>query len=91
MRRCNSASTHPIPAFLISGDSIITLARGSFVAVVDNDIIRMHEVHVGRDLGTQIYVTSGLKDGDALVVNPTDVVQEGVHVVARTAPKGQEK
>jgi multidrug efflux pump subunit AcrA (membrane-fusion protein) len=76
---------------LISGDSVIPRAQGQFVAVVENDVIQFHPVHVARDLGTQIYVTKGLKDGDQVIVNPTDIVQEGVRVRAEPAPKGQEK
>lgn len=76
---------------LISGDSVIPRAQGQFVAVVENNVIQLRPVHVGRDLGTQIYVTKGLKDGDQVIVNPTDVVQEGVHVRAEPGPKGQEK
>ena len=79
------------PGILISGDSVIPRAQGQFVAVVDNNIIHLQQVRVGRDLGTQVYITTGLKDGDQIVVNPTDTVQEGVHVQTRTAPKGQEK
>ncbi len=76
---------------LISGDSVIPRAQGQFVAVVDNNIVHLQQVHVGRDLGTQLYITSGLKDGDQVVVNPTDSIQEGVHVQTKTAPKGQER
>lgn len=79
------------PGILISGDSVIPRAQGQFVAVVDNNIVHLRQVRVGRDLGTQVYITTGLKDGDQIVVNPTDSVQEGVHVQTRTAPKGQEK
>jgi multidrug efflux pump subunit AcrA (membrane-fusion protein) len=79
------------PGILISGDSVIPRAQGMFVAVVDNNIVHLQQVHVGRDLGTQLYITTGLKDGDQVVVNPTDSVQEGVHVQAIPAPKGQEK
>jgi hypothetical protein len=60
----------PNPGILISGDSVITLAQGAFVAVVENDVIHLRKVQVGSDLGTQIFVTSGLKNGDAVVVNP---------------------
>jgi multidrug efflux pump subunit AcrA (membrane-fusion protein) len=42
------------PGILISGDSVIPLAQGQFVAVVDNGVVHMRPVHVGRDLGTQI-------------------------------------
>ena len=76
---------------LVSGDSVIPRAQGEFVAVVVNKVVQLRPVHVGRDLGTQVYVTSGLKKGDQVIVNPTDVVQEGVHVRAEPAPKGQEK
>jgi multidrug efflux pump subunit AcrA (membrane-fusion protein) len=79
------------PGILISGDSVIPRAQGQFVAVVDNDIVHLQQVRVGRDLGTAVYVTTGLRNGDQIVVNPTDSVQEGVHVQTKTAPKGQER
>jgi multidrug efflux pump subunit AcrA (membrane-fusion protein) len=80
----------PNSGFLVSGDSVIPRAQGQFVAVVNNGIVHLQQVHVGRDLGTQLYITTGLKDGDQVVVNPTDSIQEGLHVQARPAPKGQE-
>lgn len=76
---------------LISGDSVIPRAQGQFVAVVDNDVVHLQPVHVGRDLGTEVYVSTGLRNGDKVVVNPTDNVQEGVRVQTKPAPKGQEK
>ena len=79
------------PGILISGDSIIPRAQGQFVAVVDNNIVHLQQVHVGRDLGTEVYVTAGLRNGDKIVVNPTDSVQEGVHVQTESAPQGQER
>src|SRR5580704_14694063 len=88
-----SAQMHyraPNPGILIPGDSLLTLARGEFVPVVENNVIQMRPVHVGRDLGTQVYIVAGLKDGDLVVVNPNDLVKEGIHVTARPAPKGQQ-
>jgi multidrug efflux pump subunit AcrA (membrane-fusion protein) len=80
------------PGILISGDSVIPRAQGQFVAVVDNNnIAHLQQIHVGRDLGTAVYVTTGLRNGDKIVVNPTDSVQEGVHVQTKPAPKGQER
>jgi multidrug efflux pump subunit AcrA (membrane-fusion protein) len=79
------------PGILISGDSVIPRAQGQFVAIVEDGVVHMREVHLGRDLGTQIYVTNGLKNGDAVVVNPTDSVKEGAHVTVQPAPKGQQK
>jgi multidrug efflux pump subunit AcrA (membrane-fusion protein) len=78
------------PGILISGDSLLTSAQGQFVPVVENNIVQIRPVHVGRDLGTRLYVTAGLKNGDLVVVNPNDLVKEGAHVTTRPAPKGQE-
>jgi membrane fusion protein (multidrug efflux system) len=88
-----SAQMHyraPNPGILIPGDSLLTMARGEFVPVVENNVIQMRPVHVGRDLGTQVYIIAGLKDGDLVVVNPNDLVKEGARVTTRPAPKGQE-
>jgi multidrug efflux pump subunit AcrA (membrane-fusion protein) len=80
----------PNPGILISGDSLITMARGEFVPVVQNGVVQMRSVHVGRDLGTQVFITAGLENGDMVVVNPNDSVQDGAHVTAKPAPSGQE-
>jgi multidrug efflux pump subunit AcrA (membrane-fusion protein) len=80
----------PNPGILISGDSLITMARGQFVPVVENNTVQMRPVQVGRDLGTQVYITDGLQDGDLVVVNPNDAVKQGARVSTRPAPKGQE-
>jgi multidrug efflux pump subunit AcrA (membrane-fusion protein) len=80
----------PNPGILIPGDSLITMARGEFVPVVQNGVVQMRAVHVGRDLGTQVYVTAGLENGDMVVLNPNDLVKEGAHVTAKPAPPGQE-
>ena len=77
------------PGILIPGDSIIPRAQGQFVAVVQNGIVHLEKVQIGRDLGTQAYVTAGLNEGAQVVVNPTDSIQEGTHVTVLPAPKGQ--
>jgi RND family efflux transporter MFP subunit len=78
------------PGILISGDSLLSLARGQFVPVVENNVIQMRPVNVGRDLGTQVYIVAGLKDGDLVVVNPNDAVKQGARVTTRPAPAGQQ-
>ena len=78
------------PGILISGDSLLTMARGQFVPVVENNVIQMRRVSVGRDLGTQVYITAGLQDGDIVVVSPNDAVRQGAHVSTRPALAGQQ-
>jgi membrane fusion protein (multidrug efflux system) len=88
-----SAQMHyraPNPGILISGDSLLTMARGQFVPVVEHNVVQMRAVNVGRDLGTQVYVTAGLRDGDLVVVNPNDAVKQGARVNTRPAPAGQQ-
>ncbi len=80
----------PNPGILIPGDSLITMARGEFVPVVQNGVVQMRSVHVGRDLGTQVFITAGLENGDMVVVSPNDLVKDGAHVTAKPAPAGQE-
>jgi RND family efflux transporter MFP subunit len=80
----------PNSGILISADSLLTMARGQFVPVVENNRIQMRPVRVGRDLGTQVYVTAGLQDGDSVVVNPNDAVTQGARVNTRAAPTGQQ-
>ena len=79
----------PNPGILISGDSLLNTARGQFVPVVENSVIQMRPVNVGRDLGTQVYITAGLQDGDMVVVSPNDAVKQGTHVSTQLAPSGQ--
>jgi hypothetical protein len=81
----------PQPGILISGDSVITHASGQLVPIVRSGVIHMQPVVLGRDLGTQIYVASGLQNGDMVVVSPNDQVREGVHVTTQPAPKGQQQ
>ena len=78
------------PGILISGDSLLTLARGQFVPVVQNNVVRMQPVQVGRDLGTQVFITAGLRDGDLVVVSPNDSVTQGARVSTQIAPAGQQ-
>jgi multidrug efflux pump subunit AcrA (membrane-fusion protein) len=80
---------NPNPAILISGDSLLTMASGQFVPVVENNVVQMRPVRVGRDLGTQVYINAGLRDGDTIVLNPNDLVKEGARVTTRPAPTPQ--
>jgi hypothetical protein len=45
-----------------------------------NNVVHFQNITVGRDLGDHIEVLSGLKEGQRVIVNPNDSVQEGVKV-----------
>jgi RND family efflux transporter MFP subunit len=69
---------------LIPGDTLMIRSGGTQVAVIGTD----HKVHfrkivVGRDYGPEVEVTSGLSEGDTVIVNPGDEIREGIVVQPR--------
>ncbi len=69
------------PPLLIPSDTLVVRSSGMLVALVDaNNAVHFQNITVGRDLGERIEVLSGLKEGQRVIVNPNDSVQEGVKV-----------
>jgi RND family efflux transporter MFP subunit len=69
------------PPLLIPGDTLVVRADGPQVAVVAPDgMVHFTRIQLGRDYGDHIEVLSGLEEGQQLVVNPSDLVREGVRV-----------
>jgi multidrug efflux pump subunit AcrA (membrane-fusion protein) len=48
--------------------------------------IHIQTVQVGRDYGTAVEITYGLREGQSIVVNPGDMVREGAIVIPQAAP-----
>ena len=70
--------TRAVNPLLVPGDSLVSRPNGTMVAVVDaSNKAHFRNVTVGRDYGTNLEITSGLEEGEAVVVNPTDDVREG--------------
>jgi multidrug efflux pump subunit AcrA (membrane-fusion protein) len=69
------------PPVLIPGDAVIAGHEGLSVAVLrDSNKIHIQSIQTGRDDGAQVEVTRGLEGWEYVVVNPSDVVHEGVEV-----------
>ena len=69
------------PPVLIPGDAVVTRSNGTFVAVITpDDTAHFRPIRIGRDLGLDVEIASGINAGDQIVVNPTDDVREGVKV-----------
>jgi RND family efflux transporter MFP subunit len=78
------AATRPVPALLIPGDALILGAKGTRVAIVDaENRVRLRDVRVGIDYGTEVEILAGLSPGDLVIMNPTDSVREGAQVEVR--------
>jgi RND family efflux transporter MFP subunit len=72
----------------LPGDALLFRTEGPMAAVVGQDHkIHMRKLTLGRDYGSEVEVTQGLAADDAVVINATDAIREGVTV----EPKEQTK
>ncbi len=66
---------------IVPATTLQTRADGNFMFTVDQqNKVHMHKVEIGRDLGGQFEVASGIKVGDTVIVNPSDLLREGMAV-----------
>jgi RND family efflux transporter MFP subunit len=69
------------PPLMVPSDTLVVRSDGPQVAVVGPDgVVHFAGVQLGRDLGDHLEVLSGLEEGQQLVVNPSDLIREGVKV-----------
>jgi hypothetical protein len=70
-------------------DTLVVRPEGTMVAVLSpQNTVHFQRIAVGRDFGDRIEVLSGLSEGQKVIVNPNDSVQEGVKVHPSVAPEG---
>jgi multidrug efflux pump subunit AcrA (membrane-fusion protein) len=78
---------HDGRTLLIPGSALLVRSDGPKVLIVDaKQTIRTGAVKLGRDLGEQVEILSGLGSNESLVANPTDQLREGVEVKAQAQP-----
>ena len=70
------------PSILVPADAIIFNAEGPQVATVEDGIVHIRKVSVARDLGKEVEVRDGVKQGDQVILNPPVDLVEGkkVHI-----------
>jgi multidrug efflux system membrane fusion protein len=60
---------------------------GTFVYLVNADnTVSVRKISVGATQGTTIAVTDGLQPGDRVVIDGSDRLRDGMHVVVGGAP-----
>jgi RND family efflux transporter MFP subunit len=74
----------PRPSLIIPTSSLVIDHTGMHVVIVTND----HKIHfvpvaIGRDMGTQVEVLSGLQGSEALIASPSDLLSEGQYAEVR--------
>jgi RND family efflux transporter MFP subunit len=87
------ATTRAVPAILIPANALVVRSAGPQVATVHDGTIHFTTLQLGRDLGTELEVISGVSDGEQVVINPSDDVVEGakVRTVAADGDAGKKK
>ncbi len=69
------------PAIIVPSNVLIIRSDGSKVALLDeHGVVHLKTVATGRDFGTTVEILSGLQDGDKVITNPSDAIQEGARV-----------
>jgi len=80
-----------ISPITIPGDAIVVRNDKTAVAVVRNQKIQILTVEIGRDYGPSVEILNGLQEGDWVVTDVTDDVQQGKQVRPHvSATTGQE-
>lgn len=74
------------PSVTVSADAMIFNEHGLQVAEVENGQVRLHKVTVARDLGRQVEISSGVKPGDQVILNPSVDLADGSKVKPRSRP-----
>lgn len=73
----------------VPGNALLFRAEGPRVAVVDNDgVVHLHKVTIAQDLGQTLEIESGVEPNDRVIINPSDSIEDGDHVVV-TRPQSQ--
>jgi hypothetical protein len=73
------------PALLVPAKVMIFNRNGLQVAVVENGVAHIRKVIVARDLGAQVELRSGVKQGDTVILNPPVELVDGSEVQASSS------
>jgi RND family efflux transporter MFP subunit len=68
------------PALVVPASAVIFNQDGMQVAVVENDIVRLHKIVITTDYGTEVEVSEGVKPGDQVILQPPVNVADGDRV-----------
>ncbi len=68
----------------VPGDAVMLSKDGPRVAAVDGGgVVHFRQVTLGEDLGSEVEIVNGVREGELVVSNPADAVQDGARVEVR--------
>lgn len=65
------------PPLVIPASALIVRKEGTLVAKVENDVVTLAPVVLGRDFGKEIEIVDGVGAGEMVVVQPADTLADG--------------
>jgi RND family efflux transporter MFP subunit len=77
------------PALVVSADAVIFNSGGVQVAVLENGAARLRKVEIARDFGREVEISSGVKEGDQVILNPPADLADGARVRVQSEAKPQ--
>src|SRR5471032_568624 len=67
---------------MVPGNALLFRAEGPSVAVVDaKGNVALHKIVIAQDLGQTLEIESGIGPGDKVIINPSDSIADGDHVL----------
>jgi RND family efflux transporter MFP subunit len=80
----------PVRSMLVPGGAVLYQSAGPQIAVVNQSgQVELHNVALGRDLGSSIEITSGIKNSDSIIASPPDYLVNGMKVSIHVASVDQ--
>jgi RND family efflux transporter MFP subunit len=74
------------PSLIVPAGAIVFDRDGLHVLVVDDGLVHSRKVSEIRDLGTEVEVSEGVKEGDQVVLSPPVDLEDGNKVQVRATP-----
>jgi len=79
-----------VRTLLAPSSALIFSSQGVAVAKVQaNSVIHMQLIEIGRDFGETVEIISGLSEGNRVVINPSDSLEEGMTVKLESSNENQ--
>ncbi len=72
------------PPLVIPSNTLVFRSAGTQVVIVDRaNTARLRTVKIGRDLGNNLEIISGLEPDDVVILNPPDSISDGTPVAVQ--------
>ncbi len=70
----------PQPVLVVPESAVTSRNGGTAVFTVSNDIARIRSIETGKNFNGYIEVVNGLQDGDRVINNPSNEIEDGIKV-----------